>query len=124
MGGRERTRGCLNLKECASDRHVVLLIEAPLGADILGMAVAGATNLSARGAPPPRAFRSAAALRAAALRRLAQAAGAHAPCFAVTSFTATSVTLAALGPDGFECATTERDGSRAGATVNSVLTAP
>jgi len=28
MGGRERTRGCLNLKECASDRHVVLLIEA------------------------------------------------------------------------------------------------
>ena len=52
MGGRERTRGCLNLKESASDRHVVLLVEAPRGADILVMAVAGATNLNARGAPP------------------------------------------------------------------------
>ena len=35
-------RGASELKECASDRHVVLLI-GPCGADILVMAVAGAT---------------------------------------------------------------------------------
>ena len=104
----------------------------PLWGDILVMAVAGAastitvadaTNLNARGAPPPLTSRSAAARRAAALRRLARAAGAYAPCFAVTSLTGTSVT-ADRGPDGLACATTDRAGSRGGATESSVLTAP